>query len=97
MSRPHQEPIHIVTAGRPTPGSPLERDRNGCLVERRTIGGREVVVHFDDLPEGDRDAVDGIPCTSAVRTIIDIGPRALRRRARPRHPGRPGPSALHPR
>lgn len=72
--RHDDDAIHITTSGQPTPGAATERDRNGCLVERRTVGDHEVVVHFDDLPEIDRDVVDGIPCTSAVRTTIDIAP-----------------------
>ncbi|QYG95200.1 hypothetical protein HC251_24070 [Iamia sp. SCSIO 61187] len=72
--RPDDDAIHITMPGEPTPGTATERDRNGCLVERRTIDGAEVIVHFDDLPECDRAVVDGIPCTSAVRTIIDIAP-----------------------
>jgi hypothetical protein len=59
-------------------------DRSGALTERRRLGGREVIVHHDDLPERDVTTVDGIPCTTALRTVIDMAPdlgRAELRRA----------------
>jgi hypothetical protein len=31
-----------------------------------------VIVHFDDLPDSDITIVDGIPCTTALRTVIDL-------------------------
>lgn len=68
-------PIEIAVAvGTVLDGLVLERfvDSNGCPAERRLLGGQEVVVHYDDLPDSDRDVVDGIPCTSALRTVIDI-------------------------
>jgi hypothetical protein len=49
-------------------------DANGCLTERRWIGGQEVIVHYDDIPETDITIVKGIPCTTALRTLIDIAP-----------------------
>jgi hypothetical protein len=49
-------------------------DANGVLTEHRWIGGQEVVVHYDDVPETDLTTVDGIPCTTALRTVIDIAP-----------------------
>lgn len=55
------------------PGS-MYFDSNGVLTEHRLIDGVEVVVHYDDLPESDRTAVDGIPCTTALRTVIDLAP-----------------------
>ena len=37
------------------------------------IGGQEVLVrHVEELPEKDRSVVDGIPCTTALRTVIDL-------------------------
>lgn len=48
-------------------------DGNGCPTERRLLdGGIEVVFHEDAVPDCDRAIVDGIPCTSALRTIIDL-------------------------
>lgn len=49
-------------------------DSNGALTERRRLGGQEVVVHYDDLPEKDVTTVRGIPCTTALRTVIDLAP-----------------------
>jgi hypothetical protein len=49
-------------------------DSNGSLTERRRLGGHEVVVHYDDIPEKDITTVDGVPCTTALRTVIDIAP-----------------------
>lgn len=53
------------------PGS-MYFDSNGVLTEHRMIDGIEVIVHYDDLPEGDLTVVDGIPCTTALRTVIDL-------------------------
>ncbi len=50
------------------------RDGNGCWTEHLVIDGQEVIVHHDDLPLHDRTTVRGIPCTTAVRTVIDIAP-----------------------
>lgn len=66
--------IHVTRLGPPPSRHLVEVDDNGCPVERRVIDGIRVVIHYDDLPECDRDVVDGIPCTSAIRTIIDIAP-----------------------
>ena len=49
-------------------------DSNGVLTERRWLGGQEVIVHYDDIPEKDLTTVDGIPCTTALRTVIDLAP-----------------------
>ena len=56
-------------------GVVLERwvDHNGCPTERRLLdGGMEVVYHEDAVPEGDLAIVDGVRCTTALRTIIDV-------------------------
>jgi hypothetical protein len=49
-------------------------DANGVLTEHRWIDGQEVIVHYDDVPESDITVVDGIRCTNALRTVIDIAP-----------------------
>jgi hypothetical protein len=49
-------------------------DGNGCLTEHVLLGGQEVIVHYDDIPEKDVTVVQGIPCTTALRTVIDIAP-----------------------
>lgn len=45
-------------------------------MERVEIGGQEVIVHYVDIPEKDRTVVRGIPCTTALRTMIDLAPDA---------------------
>jgi hypothetical protein len=50
----------------------LELDSNGCPTERISVGCEEVIVHYDDVPEKDVTTVCGIPCTTALRTVIDI-------------------------
>lgn len=47
-------------------------DADGDLAEVRGVGDHEVIVHYKDIPEKDRTVVDGIPCTTALRTVIDI-------------------------
>jgi hypothetical protein len=52
----------------------MERDSNGCPTEVVVSGGQEIVVHYDDVPAKDLTVVQGIPCTTALRTVIDIAP-----------------------
>jgi hypothetical protein len=47
-------------------------DADGDLGEVRRVGDQEVIVHYKDVPEKDVTVVDGIPCTTALRTVIDI-------------------------
>lgn len=49
-------------------------DRNGDLTEVRFVGDHEVHVHFGDVPPTDVTVVHGIPCTTPLRTVIDIAP-----------------------
>jgi hypothetical protein len=53
---------------------PLGVDGNGLLTERMWIGEQEVVVHRGDYPESDITTVEGLRCTTALRTVIDIAP-----------------------
>lgn len=53
---------------------PLGVDGDGVLLEKRWVGGHEVIVHYDDIPPSDVTTVSGIPCTTALRTVIDIAP-----------------------
>lgn len=53
-------------------------DGNGCFTERKRIGGQEVVVHYDDLPDSDVTVIGGIPVTTIVRTLIDCAPEMER-------------------
>lgn len=50
----------------------MERDANGDPMETIEIAGRKVIVHYVNYPDGDVTVVDGIPCTTALRTVIDI-------------------------
>jgi len=49
-------------------------DANGYLTERAQLGGETVLVRYDDIPDSDITTVNGIPCTTALRTVIDIAP-----------------------
>lgn len=49
-------------------------DANGCLTERVRLGGQDVIVHYDDIPESDITTIDGIRVTTALRTMIDVAP-----------------------
>jgi len=49
-------------------------DVHGNVVEHGRLGGVEVVVHYADYPDSDITTVQGIRCTTAVRTIIDVAP-----------------------
>ena len=53
---------------------PLGVDGNGLLTETMTVGDQVVIIHRDDFPESDVTTVHGIPCTTALRTVIDIAP-----------------------
>jgi hypothetical protein len=53
---------------------PLGVDGNGLLTERMWLGEHEVVIHRDDVAETDITSVDGIRCTTALRTVIDLAP-----------------------
>jgi len=57
---------------------PLGVDGNGLLTERMRFGDREIIAHHDDLPETDIIVVHGIPCTTALRTVIDLAPEISR-------------------
>jgi hypothetical protein len=54
------------------PNDTIYVDVNGCLVERVPGVGFDVIVHYDDIPESDVTIVDGIRCTTALRTVIDL-------------------------
>lgn len=54
------------------PDDDIYIEHNGRLTERQWIGGREVVVHYDDIPESDITEIDGIRVTTALRTVVDM-------------------------
>src|SRR5690349_453381 len=49
-------------------------DANGYLTERVVLRGQDVIVHYAEVPDSDITSVDGIPCTTPLRTVIDIAP-----------------------
>ena len=53
---------------------PLGVDGNGLLTERTWIDGNEVIIHRGDYPATDLTTIKGIPCTTPLRTVIDIAP-----------------------
>jgi hypothetical protein len=52
--------------------TPLGVDPNGHLLERGVSGEVDAIVRRDEVPESDITTVRGIPCTTPVRTFIDI-------------------------
>ena len=56
---------------------PLGVDGNGVPTERRRLGDQTVIVHYDDVPASDITVVDGIRCTTALRTVIDLAPELV--------------------
>ena len=53
-------------------GDDMFLDANGFPAERVMLGGEDVVVHYVDVPDTDITTVNGLPCTTALRTVIDI-------------------------
>jgi hypothetical protein len=53
---------------------PLGVDGNGVPTERMWLGGQEVIIHREDVPESDITTVKGLRCTTALRTVIDVAP-----------------------
>lgn len=53
-------------------------DANGRMTEHRMIGDLEVVYHYDDIPESDVTVVDGLRCTTPLRTVIDLAAEVSR-------------------
>jgi hypothetical protein len=47
-------------------------DANGFPAERVVLGGQDVILHYADVPESDITTVNGLRCTTALRTVIDI-------------------------
>lgn len=64
--------VATVRAMNESTGPHLGVDANGCLTERVTIGSETIVLHHDGIPDSDITLVGGVPCTTAIRTVIDI-------------------------
>jgi hypothetical protein len=47
-------------------------DGNGAPTELMWMGSQAVIVHHEDLPLSDITTINGIRCTTALRTVIDI-------------------------
>jgi hypothetical protein len=56
------------------PREPLGVDAAGNPTERLMLGDQAIILHHGDVPESDRTVVKGIPCTTALRTLIDCAP-----------------------
>lgn len=55
------------------PPEALGVDGNGDPTERVWMGGQEVIIHYtDEVPATDITTVNGIRCTTALRTAIDL-------------------------
>lgn len=61
---------------------PYGIDADGNPMGRGFVGGEEVIVHFADVPDSDLTVLNGIPCTTAVRTVIDCAPYSSPERIR---------------
>lgn len=53
---------------------PPDADHPEGAVEVTWRDGDRVIVHYEHLPEKDLTVVRGIPCTTALRTVIDLAP-----------------------
>jgi hypothetical protein len=51
---------------------PFSVDANGFPTERKMIGGQEVLIHYVDMPESDVTTIEGLRCTTPLRTVIDL-------------------------
>jgi hypothetical protein len=51
---------------------PFGVDAAGLPTAKTSLHGGEVVVHFGEYPSGDITTVDGLRCTTALRTCIDL-------------------------
>ena len=72
------EAVHVTVATDAEVGidtEPIGVDENGAILELGYIDGGAVIVHREDVPECDRAEVNGIPCTSPLRTLIDLAPQ----------------------
>jgi hypothetical protein len=47
-------------------------DANGRPAERITTEEIDLVLHYEDLPESDITTVNGLRCTTPLRTVIDL-------------------------
>jgi hypothetical protein len=57
---------------------PFGVDGSGSPTSSMWLGDQEVIVHHTEIPEGDITMVDGIRCTTALRTVIDLAAEVSR-------------------
>lgn len=53
---------------------PLGVDASGAPMEQIFVDGMPVIVHHAELPLSDITTIDGIRCTTPLRTVIDLAP-----------------------
>jgi len=53
---------------------PPDRDHPDGSIDVRSMGDDRIVIYYRTIPDKDLTEVGGIPCTTALRTIIDIAP-----------------------
>lgn len=56
------------------PFAQMKRDGNGVPHEEVLLGDDVVVHHYDDIPQKDIATIDGMRCTTPLRTVIDLAP-----------------------
>ena len=69
-----ERPTLSSVSSKRIPDDGFSVDANGCLTECVTTHGLDVIVHYDDIPESDVTSINGVRCTTALRTIIDLAP-----------------------
>jgi hypothetical protein len=53
---------------------PPDDDHPEGAVEVTSFRDQRVIIYYRHLPEKDLTVVRGVPCTTALRTVIDIAP-----------------------
>jgi hypothetical protein len=53
---------------------PPDEDHPHGAIEVTSFNGQRVTIYYRHVPEKDFTVVRGVPCTTALRTIIDIAP-----------------------
>lgn len=53
---------------------PEDEHPEGSVCIRPFLEDDQIVIYYRTIPEKDLTVVDGVPCTTPLRTIIDIAP-----------------------
>ena len=64
----------ISNTSKRIPDEDIYVDANGWLRERATTGDLDVILVCNDIPESDITTINGLRCTIALRTVIDLAP-----------------------